>query len=436
MKPRRRSSRTPTDLKGRRRTGKGRTDYLLCVQVPGLPQPLPVAVLEAKAEGADPLKGMQQAKGYYDASAARHAVRYVFSTNGHRYAEFDRGTQMPGNLRPLADFPTHAELTARYARDTGIDLATPTAQLLFQADSTAFGVPRHYQDAAIRAALEKVLHCEQAGEPPRVLLSLATGAGKTVIATNLLWRLHEAGRLSRPALFLCDRDELREQALDKLGRAFPKGSGRAVRTEQGRNAAHNARVHVTTYQTLGLDGAAGADGTPGADSFLSRHYGDDAFSVIVIDECHRSAWGRWSEVLRRNPNAIQIGLTATPRQLHPVRRSSTPAVDTALQAAAAEDATITANNRAYFGPPAYEYTLIQAQEDGYLAACEIVRLQPSIDGLTFDLKAVNPRARVVRDNRTPAEVLDAITAHGLQVDAALNRLRALTARQPAPLTPI
>lgn len=81
-------------------------------------------------------------------------------------------------------------------------------------------------DAVTRAAFEKILQCEQRGEPARVLLSLATGSGKTVIAANLLWRMHEAGRLTKPALFLCDRDELREQAYDKLARAFPKGSVR------------------------------------------------------------------------------------------------------------------------------------------------------------------------------------------------------------------
>ena len=79
---------------------------------------------------------------------------------------------------------------------------------------------------------------------------MATGSGKTVIAANLLWRLHEAGRLVKPALFLCDRDELREQALDKLSKAFPKGSVRIVETERGRNLAKNAKVHIATYQCL------------------------------------------------------------------------------------------------------------------------------------------------------------------------------------------
>lgn len=359
----------PTGNKGRRRSGNGRTDYLLCVQAGDMPKPLPVGVIEAKAESEDPLKGMEQGKRY--AECVRFAVQYVFATNGHRYGEFDLGTQMPDGPFPFPDFPSHDDLTARYATDTGINLSAPEAAMLFMADSAAFNKPRYYQDAAIRAAFEKVLRCRRDGEPARVLLSLATGAGKTVIAANLLWRLHEAGQLAKPALFLCDRDELREQAWEKLSKAFPKGSVRIVKTERGQNAAKNAKVHIATYQTLGLD-----DEDQSYASFLTEHYPENAFSVVVIDECHRSAWGRWSEVLRRNPDAIHIGLTATPRQLRESKRQT------------ADDVAITANNLGYFGDPVYEYTLIQAQEDGYLAACEIVKLKPSIDWKTFTREEV------------------------------------------------
>lgn len=359
----------PTGAKGRRRPGAGRTDYLLCVHVGTMPKPLPVAVIEAKAETEDPLKGMQQAKEYADCK--RFQVHYVFATNGHRYAEFNITNQMPNGPFSFQEFPTHDDLTSRYAKDSGIDLTTPQAAMLFMPDSAAFPKVRYYQDAAIRTAFEKIILCEQRGKSARVLLSLATGSGKTVIAANLLWRMHEAGRLTKPALFLCDRDELREQAYDKLAKAFPKGSVRIVKTERGTNAAKNAKVHIATYQTLGLD-----DTDHQYASFLTEHYPPDSFSVIVIDECHRSAWGQWSEVLKRNPSAIQIGLTATPRELHESKRKTD------------EDAEITANNLKYFGEPVYEYTLIEAQEDGYLAACEIVRLKPSIDWMTFTREEV------------------------------------------------
>ncbi len=100
-------------------------------------------------------------------------------------------------------------------------------------------------------------------------------------------------------------------------------------------------MHVATYQTLGVDKEGGDE------SFLSEHYPPDHFSHIIIDECHRSAWGKWSKVLKMNPGAVQIGLTATPREL-------TTTEDTE---AAREDAQISADNHTYFGPPVYQYEI-------------------------------------------------------------------------------
>lgn len=355
----------PTGPKGRRKKGSGRTDYLLCVKVGTMPKPLPVAVLEAKKEDEDPLKGMQQAKKYSECQ--RFEVKYVFASNGHLYGEYDHFTKMQSGTFPLADFITHADLTARYAKDSGINLGTAEAKMLFMPDSPPWNKYRYYQDAAIRAAFEKIILQIQRGEDPRVLLSLATGAGKTIIATNLLWRLNEAGQLPKPALFICDRDELRTQAYEKLSAAFGDNV-RIVKTEKGENAAKNARIHIATYQTLGLD-----DETPDdkVASFLTEHYPENAFSIIIIDECHRSAWGKWSEVLKRNQKAIHLGLTATPRKL--ITRKELPA----------EEVEISANNFNYFGEPVYEYTLAQAQEDGYLAACEIVKRKADIDNRIF-----------------------------------------------------
>ena len=384
----------PIGFKGRRRPGPGRVDYLLCVDIPSGKAPLPVGILEAKHENEDVLKGMQQAKGYSDCE--RFDAKYVFSTNGHLYAKFNKFTGEQTGPFPLPEFPDHKRLTDCYHKHTGIDLESPASSLLFQPDSPAYASePRYYQDAAIRSAFEKILQSEAKGEPARVLLSLATGAGKTIIAANLLWRLHEAGRLPKPALFLCDRDELREQAYMKLKNVFGDNA-RIVKTEKGENAAKNARVHIATYQTLGLD-----DDDKDFASFLSEHYGTDAFSVIIIDECHRSAWGRWSEVLKRNNNAIHIGLTATPRQLREsknVERKALPATDAkALTDNAStaspgqiteDDAAITANNHKYFGDPVYEYTLIEAQHDGYLAACEILKRKATIDAREFTREEV------------------------------------------------
>src|SRR6266478_7621126 len=95
----------PTGPKGRRRNGPGKIDYLLCVEVPGGPKPLPVAILEAKKEDEDPLKGMQQAKGYSECE--RFDAKYIFSTNGHRYAEFSKFNGQQSGPFPFPDFLEH-----------------------------------------------------------------------------------------------------------------------------------------------------------------------------------------------------------------------------------------------------------------------------------------------------------------------------------------
>ncbi|MDI1232211.1 MAG: hypothetical protein PSU93_13780 [Methylobacter sp.] len=126
--------------KGRRRAGGGRTDYLLCVKAGDMPKPLPVGVLEAKKQSEDPLKGMQQAKGYSECS--RFSVQYVFATNGHLYGEYDKTSGLQAGPHSLKEhFPSHDDLTVRYAKDTGIDLTKPESALLFMADSPAYPNP-------------------------------------------------------------------------------------------------------------------------------------------------------------------------------------------------------------------------------------------------------------------------------------------------------
>ena len=360
--------------KARRRSG-GRTDYTLRVRVSSEAQPVAVGLLEAKKDTLPPGHGLDQVKGYL--RATQHNVQFVFSSNGYLFVEFDRSTGMTTAPRPISEFPSPADLRARYEKLMGFSLEESIAKPLLQRYAGGEGQRRYFQDAAIRAVFEKVAHSAAEGRPPRALLSLATGTGKTFIACHVLKRIADAGQLKR-ALFLCDRDELRTQGLKAMQGVFGADAAEAYEVDGGRNHARNARVHVATYQTLGIDRD---DGDP---SFLFRHYPENCFSHIVIDECHRSAWGKWSVVLTRNPNAVQIGLTATPRQIK---------CDENTQEAKA-DAEVTADNLRYFGEPVYEYGLAQAMEDGYLAACEIQLAQVNLDatGLTAaDIIARNPR---------------------------------------------
>ncbi len=377
------------DIIGRqaRRRSKGRTDYTLRVMVNPNTQPVAVAVIEAKrgGEGGDPPgKGMEQGKAY--AASKRLNVPFVFSSNGHLFVEFDRFTGQTSGPRPMTEFPTPEALRARYEEGMGFSLESPAARPLLSRYTGGEGTRRYYQDAAIRAVLEKTARCESTGAPKRALLSLATGAGKTFIAVNLLKRISDAGQLRR-ALFVCDRDELRSQALGALQNVF--GSDAAAASTN--NPELNARIVVATYQTLNVDSDE-ADA-----SFLVKNYPPDYFSHIVIDECHRSAWGRWSLVLTRNPNAVQIGLTATPRQLKITEKT----------AEAQADAAVTADNLKYFGEPVYEYDMAQAIEDGYLAACEIVKGRVNLDDTGISLEEIiarNPRDAITGQPITAEEL--------------------------------
>jgi len=355
-----------TVIDGKARRRKGRTDYLLRLEVSKDTQPVAIALIEAKAEDKSPAFGLAQGKR--DGDCERLNVKFIFSTNGHQYVEYDKFTGITSQPKPLSAFPTTAELRQRYENGMGFSLESEAARPLLVKYTGGEAQRRYYQDAAIRAVFEKIAQGNN-----RALLSLATGAGKTFIAVNMLKRIADAGQL-RKALFLCDRDELRTQALA----AFQDKFGTNAAAVEGGNPQKNARVIIATYQSLGIsheDDDAG---------FLVENYPENYFSHIVIDECHRSAWGKWSQVLTRNNDAVQIGLTATPRSLI-IKGNSKEAE---------ADRKVTADNLRYFGEPVYEYTMHQATEDGYLAACEIQRGRVNLDdtGITFEevLKR-NPR---------------------------------------------
>lgn len=187
-----------------RRRGRGRTDYTLRVKVNSASQPVAVALIEAKAEHLPPQHGLEQAKLY--SNCKRLNVSFVYSTNGHQFVEYDRHTGLTSNPRPIAEFPTPAALRDRYEQNMGFYLESELAKPLLIPYSGGEATRRYYQDAALRAVLEKIAQGEK-----RALLTLATGSGKTFIAVNLLKRIAEAGQMRR-ALFICDRDELRSQA--------------------------------------------------------------------------------------------------------------------------------------------------------------------------------------------------------------------------------
>jgi len=375
-----------------RRRSRGRVDYTLRVRVNAESQPVAVALIEAKAENLPPGHGLEQGKGY--ARCKRMNVPFVFTSNGHLYVEFDRFSGLTSAARPLAQFPSPADIRARYELGMGFSLEAPAARPLLARYPGGEATRRYYQDAGLRAVLEKLAQGER-----RALLSLATGSGKTFIAVQLLKRVADAGQLRR-ALFVCDRDELRSQGLT----AFQNVFGADVAPVSGNNPQKNARIIIATYQTLGID-RDDADA-----SFLTTHYPENYFSHIIIDECHRSAWGRWSEVLRRNPDAMQVGLTATPRTFEVTEGGPDTTADTC----------ITADNVAYFGEPVYEYDMAQGIEDGYLAACEIVRRD-----IFLDEKAQREdEAGVTHADLEGKDLTDAHTGAQVSIDGMRDRYEA------------
>ena len=378
-----------------RKQAKGRVDYVLRVKVNIDAQAVAVGLIEAKAEHLPPTHGLEQGKAY--GSCKRMNVPFVFSSNGHMFVEYDCFTGLTSSPKPLSEFPPPSALQARYEKAMGFLLSDPAASPLLMRYRGGEATRRYYQDAAIRATLEKIARCERTGEPKRALLTLATGAGKTFIAVHLLKRIADAGLLKR-ALFVCDRDELRSQGLGALQSVFGSEAAEVYKKPDGTNNAKNARIHVATYQTLDVDTE---DGTA---NFLTTYYPENYFSHIVIDECHRSAWGKWSQVLTRNPNAVQIGLTATPRQLEFSEKSKE----------AMADAQITADNIKHFGEPVYEYDMSQGIEDGYLAACEIDRFD-----LFHDNKKANERvAGIDRKDLVEKKIKDARTGEDISHEEA------------------
>lgn len=364
--------------RARRSPRGGRVDYVLRVSVRPDTQPIAVALIEAKAEAASPSLGLEQCKNY----SRRLNVPFVFASNGHKYVEYDCRTGLTTNPRALSKFPKPAELRARYEDAEGFSLDSDEAKPLLARYPGGESQRRYYQDAAIRAVLEKFARGEK-----RALLSLATGSGKTLIAVLLLKKIAEAGQLNR-ALFVCDRDELRSQGLTALQNQF---GADAAEISSG-NPQKNARVLIGTYQTLNV---SGEDDDA---KFLTDNYPENYFSHIIIDECHRSAWGRWSNVFTRNPNAYQIGLTATPREIIGGNLGERE-----------EDEKISANNLKHFGEPVYEYDISQGIEDGYLAACEVIRRVVDIDQTGITRNDIEQLTLELTDART-GEVLMAAEA--------------------------
>ncbi len=327
-----------------RRAAALRADYVLEYQ-PGVP----IAVVEAKREHSIPGKGLQQAKNY----AQLLDVPFAFSTNGKGIVEDDRNTGIErGNL---TSFPSPGLLWSRYREWRGIDGDSVAAGLVLAFNRSlrnpngSVKEPRYYQRTAINRSVKAILSGEK-----RLLLTMATGTGKTFVSMQIVWKLwNSAWRQGRNPriLYLADRNILIDQPIEREYKpAFGTGEGSPIWKLQG-EAKRGREVYFGLYQQL-ADSGAGING-------MFREFAPDFFDLVIVDECHRGsarAESSWRSILEYFSPATQLGMTATPRRDE------------------------TADSYDYFGGgPLFEYSLAEGIDDGFLAPYRVRRVVLSPD---------------------------------------------------------
>jgi type I restriction enzyme R subunit len=311
-----------------------------------------LAVIEAKRRDLPDTEGVGQAKKY----AAMLQTRFTYSTNGVGIYEIDMHT---GAERYVDRYPTPEELWAQTFAEKN-EWRERFGEVPFE-DKGGQWQARYYQHNAINKALEAV-----ASGQDRILLTLATGTGKTFIAFQLAWKLfHSRWNIGREPtrrpriLFLADRNVLADQAYNSFS-AFPEDAlvriDPASIRKKGR-VPKNGSIFFTIFQTFmtGND----AEGNP-APSF--GEYPPDFFDFIVIDECHRGGANdesNWRGILEYFSPAVQLGLTATPK-----RKGN---VDT----------------YAYFGEPVYIYSLKEGINDGFLTPFKVKQIATTLDDYVY-----------------------------------------------------
>jgi len=312
-----------------------------------------LAVIEAKAWDKPHTEGVGQAKSY----AAKLAVRYTYATNGQAIYRIDMVTSAEGDV---ASYPSPEELW-NLTFDEANAWRDRFSAVPFE-DKAGTWQGRYYQDIAITRVLEAI----EAGRD-RILLTLATGTGKTFIAFQLAWKLFQsrwnladwksgAEPARRPRiLFLADRNILADQAYNAFS-AFPDDA--LVRIDpadirkKGR-VPKNGSIFFTIFQTF----MSGPGGAP--------YFGDypaDFFDFIVIDECHRGGnndESTWRAILNYFAPAVQLGLTATPKR------------------------TLNADTYAYFGEPVFVYSLKEGINDGFLTPFKVKQIATTLDDYVY-----------------------------------------------------
>jgi type I restriction enzyme R subunit len=318
-----------------RRGIQKRADYLLRYQ-----RNFPIAVVEAKPDEDPAGDGVQQAKEY----AEILGLKFAFATNGREIIEID----FINGLETLReDFPTPHELLQRYEVGHHIN-SDIRASLLTPYNNLVEERARYYQEIAINRVVQDVLQGKR-----RILITMATGTGKTFVAFQICWKLWNA-RWNRTndyrhpkILFLADRNILIDDPKDKMFAGF--GDARHKIGDSPNEPVMSREMYFAIYQAIAKDSRR-----PG----LYRQFPPDFFDLVIVDECHRGSArdeSNWREILEYFAPAFQLGMTATPLR---------------------EDNRDTYK---YFGNPIYQYSLRQGIEDGFLAPYRVHRVLTDYD---------------------------------------------------------
>ena len=309
-----------------------RADYLLYLSANN-----PIAVIEAKDNNHSISHGLQQAMEY----AKMLDLPFAFSSNGDGFAEHDFLTGKEREFG-LDEFPTEAELIARYKKESGLTNAQEIAidQPYYTSQNTY--PPRYYQRIAINRTIDAIARGQQ-----RLLLVMATGTGKTYTAFQIVYRLLKSG-MKRKVLYLADRNILVDQSILQDFAPLEKTIHKINVAKDDPSTITSHEVYFSLYQQL-----VGDDDK----EHFSELFQPDFFDLIIVDECHRGSAkeeSRWRRILEYFQSATQIGMTATPKETKYI------------------------SNLHYFGEPVYTYSLKEGIEDGFLAPFKVINVMTDI----------------------------------------------------------